>query len=563
MRKAGKSGGEKTPVDRLRAFQRSSPANKRCADCVELGPTYICLDFRTFVCQYCSGIHREFGHKIKGISLSQWAPAEVEDLERGGNDVAAEVWLARWKKEDGAEPGGGDIERVRTFLRQKYKEKRWWQERPVEAKKIEAPVSSENPKSSEVEVLAQAPPALPPQDLLGFSSDVPASTPSLLASPPVATSTSSLFELEPIVATATTGSLISIPPPAPTTSSLFELDATTQNEARPLQSPPIATNDAQWTADFSSTQTVADLQPQKGGLFDIDFSGNTAPSQDNALFGVDLFGSTDSQGSTCSSFAQTSSELTLQASAPIAGSADSGESAGERLRQALLNGSGTELNRLFEQSRQPALDQPTTSAERFAALQGNLGNLFSSSQQSFGSATSTFCPMGPTMMHSATPSLSNQLALPPAPSASAPSSSCTWQQESWWQNCGQSTNFAPQQTLGWQNSMPSSILPVPSSAPSTFTPPVGAPTSTPFPQMPSFTQHGLMQGAMASTFNAPPQISNMSAHSHLSVGPATTALKPSVLDEPLVQSPPKESQFGDLLAAFTEKHPIDGLSIMA
>ncbi len=110
-------------------------ANKKCADCPERGPTYVChvlraqkgiclkmvrwsstfpefplaklgkglccqgLDFQIFVCQSCAGIHREhgkprspvdtdrlihgpstslrFGHKIKSISFSEWNVAEA------------------------------------------------------------------------------------------------------------------------------------------------------------------------------------------------------------------------------------------------------------------------------------------------------------------------------------------------------------------------------------------------------------------------------------------------------------------------------------------------------
>merc|ERR1719199_913689 len=124
-------------VSRIRTFQRSDPANKRCADCTELGPTYICLDFQTFVCQCCSGIHREFGHKIKGISLSQWMNSEVEELEKGGNTVNAESFMARWSKQEAPEPDSNDPQRVRTFLRQKYVEKRWWRALSEKAPKAE------------------------------------------------------------------------------------------------------------------------------------------------------------------------------------------------------------------------------------------------------------------------------------------------------------------------------------------------------------------------------------------------------------------------------------------
>ena len=31
----------------------------------QVGPTYVCLTFGTFVCTTCSGLHREFSHKVK------------------------------------------------------------------------------------------------------------------------------------------------------------------------------------------------------------------------------------------------------------------------------------------------------------------------------------------------------------------------------------------------------------------------------------------------------------------------------------------------------------------
>lgn len=117
-------------VDRLRACQRSSPANKKCADCLERGPTYICLNFQTFVCQTCSGVHREFGHKIKSITLSEWSLWEVEGVEAGGNYTATQKWLQNWDMEAYPEPDGTDVDKVRDFLRRKYHERVWQVQNP-------------------------------------------------------------------------------------------------------------------------------------------------------------------------------------------------------------------------------------------------------------------------------------------------------------------------------------------------------------------------------------------------------------------------------------------------
>uniref|UniRef100_M4B197 Arf-GAP domain-containing protein n=1 Tax=Hyaloperonospora arabidopsidis (strain Emoy2) TaxID=559515 RepID=M4B197_HYAAE len=58
---------EERLIQKLRDFQRSQPPNKRCFDCNEMMPQYVCLDFNTFVCTACSGI--------------QWVDEPAEDNE--------------------------------------------------------------------------------------------------------------------------------------------------------------------------------------------------------------------------------------------------------------------------------------------------------------------------------------------------------------------------------------------------------------------------------------------------------------------------------------------------
>jgi len=42
------------------------------------------------VCMTCSGLHREFQHKCKGISMSKWTAEEVKTIEGGGGNLKAE-----------------------------------------------------------------------------------------------------------------------------------------------------------------------------------------------------------------------------------------------------------------------------------------------------------------------------------------------------------------------------------------------------------------------------------------------------------------------------------------
>ncbi|EER09618.1 Stromal membrane-associated protein, putative [Perkinsus marinus ATCC 50983] len=113
-------------VDRIKAFQKSDKANRHCADCGELGPTYICTDFGTFVCTECAGIHRELTHKVKGISVSKWTQQEVEHLEAHGNTRDREIYMANYRPGiDLAEPNNQDRQRLREFMKLKYVDKRW------------------------------------------------------------------------------------------------------------------------------------------------------------------------------------------------------------------------------------------------------------------------------------------------------------------------------------------------------------------------------------------------------------------------------------------------------
>eukprot|EP00211_Chloroparvula_japonica_P001596 CAMPEP_0119123694 /NCGR_PEP_ID=MMETSP1310-20130426/3560_1 /TAXON_ID=464262 /ORGANISM="Genus nov. species nov., Strain RCC2339" /LENGTH=545 /DNA_ID=CAMNT_0007113551 /DNA_START=94 /DNA_END=1731 /DNA_ORIENTATION=+ len=101
--------------------------NKRCMDCTERGPFNVCLTFGTFICSTCSGVHREFGHRVKSISMALFKPHEMEIMEKGGNDRARAIYLARWDERKYPEPKSGDVSRIREFIRQKYVDKIFYQ----------------------------------------------------------------------------------------------------------------------------------------------------------------------------------------------------------------------------------------------------------------------------------------------------------------------------------------------------------------------------------------------------------------------------------------------------
>ena len=67
--------------------------NKKCINYNTLVPQYVCTNFWTFVCLTCSGIHWEFTHRVKSISMSKFTVTEVTALHYGGNEQARQIYL--------------------------------------------------------------------------------------------------------------------------------------------------------------------------------------------------------------------------------------------------------------------------------------------------------------------------------------------------------------------------------------------------------------------------------------------------------------------------------------
>ncbi|ETI40183.1 hypothetical protein, variant 2 [Phytophthora nicotianae CJ01A1] len=113
-------------------------------------PQYVCLDFNTFVCTACSGIHREFAHRVKSISMSKFTESEVKNMiNQGGNEAAQKYW--RNKHDPSFRPNGGsDGERTRNFIRLTYIDRKWVYESPRHSKDEEPErASSKSTKKKE------------------------------------------------------------------------------------------------------------------------------------------------------------------------------------------------------------------------------------------------------------------------------------------------------------------------------------------------------------------------------------------------------------------------------
>lgn len=111
-------------MERIREVRRR-PENRRCFDCLEKSPSSVCMDLATFVCMTCSGIHREFGRKVKSISVSSFTDEEAEMFENGGNEVAKVKWLYNYRESDFAIPTSSETSRIKEFMIIKYVNKRY------------------------------------------------------------------------------------------------------------------------------------------------------------------------------------------------------------------------------------------------------------------------------------------------------------------------------------------------------------------------------------------------------------------------------------------------------
>jgi len=107
---------------------RKVPANKKCFECGEIGTTYIVPDFGIFVCSVCAGIHREFNHRVKGLSMSNFSQAELDLLKTQGNEACQRTWMARYNPRDFPQPTPKETQRIKDFIRLKYRERRWYQD---------------------------------------------------------------------------------------------------------------------------------------------------------------------------------------------------------------------------------------------------------------------------------------------------------------------------------------------------------------------------------------------------------------------------------------------------
>ncbi|XP_027343224.1 probable ADP-ribosylation factor GTPase-activating protein AGD14 [Abrus precatorius] len=112
----------------IRGLLKLTP-NRRCINCNSLGPQYVCTNFWTFVCTNCSGLHREFTHRVKSISMAKFTAQEVSALQEGGNQCAKEIYFKEWDPQRHSLPDSSNIDRLRDFIKHVYVDRRFTGER--------------------------------------------------------------------------------------------------------------------------------------------------------------------------------------------------------------------------------------------------------------------------------------------------------------------------------------------------------------------------------------------------------------------------------------------------
>eukprot|EP01137_Pigoraptor_chileana_P033513 Opistho-2@24494 len=102
-----------------------SPGNRYCMDCGDAGPTYTNVTVFTFVCERCSKLLAELGHRVKSIDFATFTDDEMDCLREIGNRVGRSVWLGKWSPGIYLQPDKHDTAGTKEFMRLKYIEKKW------------------------------------------------------------------------------------------------------------------------------------------------------------------------------------------------------------------------------------------------------------------------------------------------------------------------------------------------------------------------------------------------------------------------------------------------------
>lgn len=98
-------------------------SNRECMDCTLKSTPYVVLDFGTFVCTFCAGVHRTHTFQAKGISMTNFKDTEVQFMKSHGNAPAEKVWRASFR---GQKPKITEEAKIKQFIHDTYVSKKFY-----------------------------------------------------------------------------------------------------------------------------------------------------------------------------------------------------------------------------------------------------------------------------------------------------------------------------------------------------------------------------------------------------------------------------------------------------
>ena len=128
------------------------PENRRCINCNSLGPQYVCTTFLTFVCTNCSGVHREFTHRVKSVSMAKFTTEEVSALQAAGNERARQIYLKEWDHQRQSHPDCSNLNKIREFIRHVYVDRKYTGESSDKLPKLRMGEKEEFGESRKVDI---------------------------------------------------------------------------------------------------------------------------------------------------------------------------------------------------------------------------------------------------------------------------------------------------------------------------------------------------------------------------------------------------------------------------
>mmetsp|Transcript_25621 Transcript_25621/g.74058 ORF Transcript_25621/g.74058 Transcript_25621/m.74058 type:complete len:830 (+) Transcript_25621:77-2566(+) len=242
----------KATLKQLSALRTRFSHNDKCANCKESDPSYVCLDFLTFVCQECCDVHREFGHKIASLEHSEWTDEEYAVIEKGGNRRASEEFLAFWNQDDFPQPTKAEPERLRNFIRKAYVIKCWQRQPDTRGgpRKPWSPfVSAATPVAEQPAAETEPAPEQPPEgEPRAAAAEAPTQHAPALAASPVAAQVQGAEGAPDTVAADAAAPQVLPGPPIPPFADFGSADAASPSAA---PSPAVAGQAAAAAADLA------------------------------------------------------------------------------------------------------------------------------------------------------------------------------------------------------------------------------------------------------------------------------------------------------------------------